>query len=425
MNTTVSLITAAVLVAGIAIFSINCGGGGGGGGTGLGLLLFAGNDGAGGASYNGNYEPWSFDGAAASKIAEINSTNSGSYPRDFIEHGDMVLFNANDGIHGSELWGTDGVNAWMVSDLALSVSPAFAGVGPVLLRVAGGSPRNFTSFGGNVYFIAYDGLDTGLFVTDGTTAGTSQIVSNALPLQVSRIYDLEVFNGGLVFSGSSISQGQGIFATDGTAGAETVIVAGFTSAGDMAAMGQTLYFSADDGSRGSELWATDGTAAGTTLVKDIETAGSSSWPNFLTPLDGTLYFNAYTGSEGYELWSTDGTAEGTTLQDLYPGTATSYPRYLTPYKGKLYFSAQYESVGTEVWWTDNSGAQMLTDINPGVNVSSYPGFFVEYNGRLYFNATTSTYGNELWSTDGTAAGTEMAIDIWTGTGNGVYRMVPD
>ena len=419
MKMTFSFIAAAVLGVGVALYSLSCGGGGGGG-TGLGLLLFAGNDGAGGTSYNNNYELWSFDGNAASKVAEINSTYFGSHPREFIEHGDVVLFNANDGIHGRELWATDGQSAWMVTAISQSETLSLSNEQVVPLLVFGANPRNFTSFGAEVYFITNEGRDSGLYATDGTGAGTYQVVRDVAPVEVYSVNDLEVFKGDLVFSGASWSSGPGIYATDGSADAETLIVAGFTSVGDIAAMGGTLYFNADDGVRGFELWATDGTAEGTTLVKDINpTTGSS--PNYMTPLDGTLYFRAYTGSEGYELWSTDGTAQGTTLHDLVPGAGSSYPIFLTTWNGKLYFSAQHVTDGQEVWWADSEGAQILTDINVGG--SSYPDFFVPYKERLYFNALTTTYGNELWSTDGTPAGTAIEEDIWPGDGSGVLQMI--
>src|SRR5262245_30835782 len=75
-----------------------------------------------------------------------------------------------------------------------------------------------------------------------------------------------------------------------------------SSPGAMVAIGGTAYFAATDVDHGRELWKSDGTAAGTTLVKDIRPGLSSSYPRYLTAVDGTLFFSAFG-----ELWKSDGT----------------------------------------------------------------------------------------------------------------------
>lgn len=51
------------------------------------------------------YEPWSSDGTAAGTAMMRNINPDGdSDPREFIKLGNRVLFNANDGEHGRELW---------------------------------------------------------------------------------------------------------------------------------------------------------------------------------------------------------------------------------------------------------------------------------------------------------------------------------
>jgi ELWxxDGT repeat protein len=44
---------------------------------------------------------------------------------------------------------------------------------------------------------------------------------------------------------------------------------GWSSPGDLAAVGDTLYFRASDGATGYELWKSDGTQAGTVQVIDL------------------------------------------------------------------------------------------------------------------------------------------------------------
>lgn len=50
-------------------------------------------------------EPWSSDGTPGGTMeaADINASGS-SYPRSFVKLGGIVLFSANDGVHGRELW---------------------------------------------------------------------------------------------------------------------------------------------------------------------------------------------------------------------------------------------------------------------------------------------------------------------------------
>ena len=125
-----------------------------------------------------------------------------------------LLCSADDGIHGKELWRSNGTLAGtrMVKD----INPG-SGLG-----TGAGS----TAVGGTLYFSATDGVHGGeLWRTDGTRAGTRMV--------------------------KDIDPGSG------------------SGASEMTDVGGTLYFIADDGLHGAELWTSDGTEAGTTMVKEI------------------------------------------------------------------------------------------------------------------------------------------------------------
>jgi ELWxxDGT repeat protein len=152
--------------------------------------------------------------------------------------------------------------------------------------------------------------------------------------------------------------------------------------GNFAVLGGKTYFSGKSAAEGDELWVTDGTPAGTTLVKDIRTGSSPSYPHYFYTVGGKVLFVANDGVNGTELWVTDGTSAGTVLlKDIEAGSGSSIP-------------------GATADISSGSGAR-----GDGMNV---------INGKLYFSAVTTAAGREPWVSDGTAAGTQMIADVNSG-----------
>jgi ELWxxDGT repeat protein len=372
-----------------------------------------------------------------------------------------VVFNANNGVNGTELWITDGTSAGtnMVKDIYAGLSSSMS--------------YGLTSIGnGKALFGATDATNgIELWITDGTAAGTNlvQDIATGIAGSIPVAY-IALGNGKAIFS-TSVAGTMEQWITDGTSAGtvafKDVFFAGtgflpnspnynlLTSLGNGKAV-----FSAYDGVNGTELWITDGTPAGTSLVKDIKTGLNSSYPDYITSLgNGKAVFTASDATNGHELWITDGTAAGTNLlkdtanlisltslgngkivftvydysingsalwvtdgttvgtylvKDVAAGSSISYPSNFTSLGyGKAMFSATNALYITEQWITDGTslGTMLLSTANASSGYSNPTSYSTIGNGKVLFSATDATNGTELWITDGTTAGTSILKDI--------------
>src|SRR5262249_52966486 len=156
----------------------------------------------------------------------------------------------------------------------------------------------------------------GLWVSDGTAAGTHELaVSGANPIGLYPS-DLTVFNGEVLFRGTDTSGITGLWVTDGTA-AGTPGLAGISGAGpaarglspsNMTVFNGEVLFNGTDASGQLGLWVTDGTAAGTHELTGISGAATPGlWPVGLTAvtLDVPLVANFDGGRSDDVLFQND------------------------------------------------------------------------------------------------------------------------
>ncbi|HEX5719249.1 MAG TPA: hypothetical protein VF179_24015, partial [Thermoanaerobaculia bacterium] len=320
-------------------------------------------------------------------------------------------FTGTDGVHGHELWSTDGARV----DLVRDVCP-----GP-----CDGNPGSLVSLGDRVLFAADDGVNgMELWTADG------------------RLSDFEPRVPWVSLHGASLPG--------------------------------TFLFGADDGEHGLELWATDGIGARLVRDLDDSDRGGS-FPSGLRALGDTALFFADDGVHGYELWKSDGSEEGTALvAELIPGEEPREPpevlgsavvggelflslegslwrtdgtsarkmadvdaRELAAFQGSLYVAPESASLltvhagrlwffnGAGLWSSDGTTAvlevegltgSLLASLGEKLIVSNHEGLWVDqrrigpaadpgsswtvFQGRLYYSS------GGLWTTDGTLEGTE-------------------
>jgi ELWxxDGT repeat protein len=333
-------------------------------------------------------------GSITQDIGSSNLTDNNS-----IVFNNELYFAANDGVHGFELWKTDGSTegTTMVIDIIPGAYYDNTTIG------------DFTIFNNKLYFYAkgYNTLTNqgteAIYVIDGINEGASKI-KGFYEGQNGGI-ELIVFNNSMYFS-----YGWYLWKSDGTTNGTVQITNGDQNAelgpAGLFVAGNTMYFRGYSGSTlRRELWKSDGTKEGTTVVKIINPNGSSTIDRFIS-FNNEVYFNANDGVNGYELWKTNGTENGTVmLKDINPGTLRGVYGIedAVVYNNELYFSA-VSPEGHKLWKTD--GTDQGTRIAVNHDVSE----LVVYNNEIFFKGYSNDYGYFFGSTNGTDTGTTIIDD---------------
>jgi ELWxxDGT repeat protein len=276
--------------------------------------------------------------------------------------GRVVLFAADDLLHGRELFSTDGTKAGTrrVADLNGNrqsnpwFHPDSPELGPEQVGV-GSDPSDLVRAGRTVFFVADDGR-TGreLWATNGTHRGTRRVVDLVPGPAGSTPHDLVAVGDAVYFFAASpgAAAGEGLFKSDGTR-AGTVLVsdlAGFSQARDLTVAADRLFFVAFRPESGTELWTSKGTVGTTHEVADLRPGPRGSQPKFLSAVDGRVIFAADDGTSGLEPWISDGTAAGThRWGDVAPGRAASTPGPFSLANGRILFGADDGEHGRELW----------------------------------------------------------------------------
>lgn len=327
------------------------------------------------------------------QLHEINFGSS-SGPTPLIKLNDRILFPASKS-DGTALWSFN-----PVTQKSSLIKEAFPGSSMNM----SGNPA-FMKLNNKIYFITQQNNNGNkqLWVTDGTTAGTSKLTD------LNFYYSIEITaatENNIFFYHNKELWGYNIV----TGTLQLLKTFEYTS-GDikMYTMNNTLFFAANDGTHGKEIWKSDGTLAGTSLLKDIApgpSAGSIEGDFKALILKNKLYFVANVGT-GYELYSTDGTEVGTV--SVKP---IGFPQLEGAATDDYFVFTGFDSTnGFEPWVSDGTtaGTHLLKNLMPGATSSMAMQKFVKFNNKIFFesgaNGVSLGYGHYIWETDGTEAGT--------------------
>lgn len=372
-------------------------------GAALGQVFFAGNDGVHGA------ELWRSDGTALGTrmVADIRPGAVGSMPALPREIAGQMVFVANDGIHGSEVWRSDGTakGTYLLADVTPgpegAVSDLEPGPGWIWAAVGGDSPQ--------------------LWRIDGTAEGTFPLAPAALGAVTMPGRMMAALGQRVV-----VLAGDGLWGSDGTPEGTTLLHPDARPTRPLVQQGDRAYFLIGNGDD-RRLWRTDGTPAGTQeLAFDVAGPFALSYLSPLVEVDETtIVALGRSDAAGSELASwVDGSPDPEVF-DLWPGPTGSldplgliYGRTAwrrTP--AGLVFVADDGARGAELWRSDGSlaGTVPLPELVPGpegLDVALRNATWRSTNGvgPVHLIHWSST-GGFLARSDGTAPGTRVVREI--------------
>jgi len=355
-----------------------------------GKIVFAADDGAHGS------ELWISNGTAegTTLLRDIQPGSGGSTPRNFTLLNDKLYFTATTLQYGDELWSTDGtaVGTTLVSDIRPGHN-------------LGSEPRSLVVYKSNLYFVASaDGFNTSLYRSNGTAAGTVKVADLGFG-QVSEIAATPDYLY-LVFDGA-------LWRSDGTTpGTQALNIDGQPFVSNLLAVSNSLYFSTRSSSGSTvRLYRIQGTGAHSSLKELIAPSPGFYEVANLTAVGSKVFFSVRKnfGDQADELWVTDGTSAGTAMVKSFgwwPSDATTAMHNFVAYDNRLFFQAG-SSADYTLWVSDGTSAGTVeihtVELGYPYRDENKP---VVVGGKLYFSGD-----GEFWTSDGTQAGTRQLFDI--------------
>ena len=191
-----------------------------------------------------------------------------------------------------------------------TLSESFPGNNPVNLIYS------FAVLNDVSYFFADDGIHgRELWRSDGTAGGT-YMLKDINPDGGSGDGNIIAANGLLYFSAFTPDNGTEPWVSDGSEGGTHILKdlipgQGSSNANQFVKADNDVYFVASQFGNSEQIWKTDGTEANTYMVKDLIQSGIGFNIFELTSVNSQAFFVAYNFGTGYQLFTSDGTEWGT------------------------------------------------------------------------------------------------------------------
>jgi ELWxxDGT repeat protein len=348
-------------------------------------------------------------------VRDIRPGPQSSLPSNLVVVGARLCLTADDGVHQTEWWTSDGTEAGtrLVKDLLrdgryLVISDkqravldgvlyfTFTAEDEELWRTdctpegtyrvkdihpgpQGSHPTELTVLGKQLFFVANDGTrGFELWKSDGSAKGT-------VPVRSAKAAPVAAKSARKSSSGHSVHRTPNAQQQAAIAGALNYAGAAVGNGPrpkELHVVGNQLVYLFDDGVSGTELWRSDGTDAGTRLLKETRPGKDSISPAHFQSAGRYLYFRSLISDPQLELWRTDGTAEGTVLVKGISSDWSDGGWEQASCGDNIVFTLQKEA-RNQLWWSDGSeagtrplgvgGAASVAATEKGIFILTNPG----------------------------------------------------
>lgn len=372
-----------------------------------GIAYFTANDGV------STQALWKSDGTVLGTVLVSDNLPNVSLGnvRELVAAGNKLFFTANDGTNGRELWTSDGTDAG--TKMVLDINPtgnAFTNLINPLLTL--------TPFGNNVLFSAFDGVHGNeLWISDGTAAGTKMVVeinatgaggaNSSSPRGI--VNSTAAYDGLLAFfTANDGVHGSELWVTDGTADG-TEMVADLNPSGSfdpkhITWVGHSVFFTNGDS---GGLWVYD-TDTPAVAPHQITTTGLTGLDHFTTA-NGRLFFVALKNGNDTVFSIAE---SGNTISTVFTATGGAPIQVLSAASfGGVSFAVKDSTTGvTKIYFSDGTTTtlfdikQIFGDVNDIINLDK---------DRFLFGAASQDDKDHstIWQVDTKLKITSQAIDL--------------